>query len=367
MMMKRTLLAMSIPAVLMAGSVNAAEIYNKDGNRLDLYGKVVGERGWTFSNNKGDNADSSYMRLGIKGRTQISSQLIGYGQWESQMKASGNAATNTRLAFVGFDFGPYGTLDYGRKHGIAYDAAAATDQFVGWGNDGWNSTDNFMTARGNSMLTYRNKDFFGAVKGLTVALQFQGKNNYSQSSKGANGEGFGTSISYTLPIDLTLTAAYANSNRTPTQKPGVDGDGVGNKAETAGISIAYDANHIYAALMYAQTNNAVPLPGKLAGNKFANKTQNFEAFLQYQFDFGLSPSIGYLESKADDLAANGNFKGGKADLLKYVEAGAKYTFNKNMNIYAAYQFNLLKKDDIYNVTYTNSTDDQMVLGVTYQF
>jgi outer membrane protein N len=40
--MQRKVLALMIPALLMAGSAHAAEIYNKDGNKLDLYGKVDG-------------------------------------------------------------------------------------------------------------------------------------------------------------------------------------------------------------------------------------------------------------------------------------------------------------------------------------
>jgi outer membrane protein N len=39
--MKRKVLALVIPALL-AGAAHAAEIYNKDGNKLDLYGKVDG-------------------------------------------------------------------------------------------------------------------------------------------------------------------------------------------------------------------------------------------------------------------------------------------------------------------------------------
>ncbi len=38
--MKRKVLAMLVPALLVAGAANAAEVYNKDGNKLDLYGKV---------------------------------------------------------------------------------------------------------------------------------------------------------------------------------------------------------------------------------------------------------------------------------------------------------------------------------------
>ncbi|HBV8601548.1 TPA: hypothetical protein MD755_005342 [Klebsiella oxytoca] len=35
-MMKRKILAAVIPALLVAGAANAAEIYNKNGNKLDL-------------------------------------------------------------------------------------------------------------------------------------------------------------------------------------------------------------------------------------------------------------------------------------------------------------------------------------------
>lgn len=40
-MMKRKILAAVIPALLAAATANAAEIYNKDGNKLDLYGNVT--------------------------------------------------------------------------------------------------------------------------------------------------------------------------------------------------------------------------------------------------------------------------------------------------------------------------------------
>ncbi len=43
--MKRKVLAILAPALLMAGLVNAAEIYNSNGNKLDLYGKVDGLHG----------------------------------------------------------------------------------------------------------------------------------------------------------------------------------------------------------------------------------------------------------------------------------------------------------------------------------
>lgn len=38
----------------------------------------------------------------------------------------------------------------------------------------------------------------------------------------------------------------------------------------------------------------------------ANKAQNFEAVAQYQFDFGLRPSVAYLKSKGKDINGYGD-------------------------------------------------------------
>ncbi len=48
--MKVKVLSLLVPALLVAGAANAAEVYNKDGNKLDLYGKVDGLH--YFSDNK---------------------------------------------------------------------------------------------------------------------------------------------------------------------------------------------------------------------------------------------------------------------------------------------------------------------------
>jgi outer membrane pore protein C len=57
---------------------------------------------------------------------------------------------------------------------------------------------------------------------------------------------------------------------------------------------------------------------------------------QYQFDFGLRPSVAYLQSKGKDIEGYGD-----QDLLKYVDVGATYYFNKNMSTYVDYKINLL--------------------------
>ncbi|CZY75075.1 porin [Enterobacter kobei] len=61
-MMKRNILAVVIPALLVAGAANAAEIYNKNGNKLDFYGKVNAEHDFVTSGDNTNNNDATYLR-----------------------------------------------------------------------------------------------------------------------------------------------------------------------------------------------------------------------------------------------------------------------------------------------------------------
>lgn len=124
--MKVKVLSLLVPALLVAGAANAAEVYNKDGNKLDLYGKVDGLH--YFSDNKSEDGDQTYVRLGFKGETQVTDQLTGYGQWEYQIR--GNTSEDnkenspTRVAFAGLKFQDVGSFDYGRNYGVVYDVTS---------------------------------------------------------------------------------------------------------------------------------------------------------------------------------------------------------------------------------------------------
>ncbi|MCX8985537.1 porin [Citrobacter portucalensis] len=367
-MAKKSVLALSVSlAVFMiSGAVNASEIYNKAGNKLDFYGKAVGEHKFTTTGHTSNN-DSSYARIGFRGETQINDSLTGFGQWEYNLDASapedGPQVTKTRLAFAGIKAGEFGSFDYGRNYGAIYDVESFTDILVGWGGDTWNNADNFMTGRTNGVATYRNQDLFGLVDGLAFAIQYQGKNDGgSHDHLKGNGDGVSLSTTYAFGSGFSVAAGYASSNRTSVQKK----DNEGQKAEAWAVAAKYDANSIYTAVMYSETHNLTPLAATkdASGNSvpegFANKTQNFEMVAQYQFDFGLRPSLAYVQSKGKNLGSNHT----SADLKKYIELGTWYYFNKNMNVYGAHQFNLLDEDSAYAGT---GTDNLAVVGITYQF
>ncbi|MBU9846868.1 porin OmpC [Rahnella ecdela] len=374
--MKLKALALIIPALLVAGAAHSAEVYNKDGNKLDLYGKVDGLH--YFSDDAGKDGDQTYIRVGFKGETQITDQLTGYGQWEYNVQANGseNSGTSgnaTRLGFAGLKFGDYGSFDYGRNYGVVYDVEAWTDMLPEFGGDSYTTADNFMVGRTNGVATYRNSDFFGEVKGLNFALQYQGANDGNVSGEGTNnsgthgvrnqnGDGYALSTTYDFGMGVSVGGAYASSDRTNDQINYTNADG--DKADVWTLGAKYDANNVYLATMYSETRNMTAYGD---GSNVANKTQNFEVTAQYQFDFGLRPEVSYLQSKGKDLNENTSRADNDHDLVKYVSVGATYSFNKNMSTYVDYKINLLDNDEDFYKDNGISTDDIVAVGLVYQF
>ncbi|ELP26315.1 Outer membrane protein C precursor [Pantoea agglomerans 299R] len=115
--------------------------------------------------------------------------------------------------------------------------------------------------------------------------------------------------------------------------------------------------------MYGETRNSTPISVVTGLNNTtsaasANKAQNIELVAQYQFDFGLRPSIAYVQSKGKDIEGVGD-----ADLIKYIDVGATYYFNKNMSTYVDYQINQLDDNNALGL----NTDDTVAVGLVYQF
>ena len=367
--MKRKVLAILVPALLMAGAANAAEMYNKDGNKVDLYGKVDARH--TFSDNAGDDGDETYVQIGFKGESQITNDLTGYGQWEyktyaNDTEGAGDKSFN-RLAYAGLKYAEFGSFDYGRNYGVVYDVEAWTDMLPVFGGDSYTWTDNFMNGRANGLATYRNTDFFGLVDGLNFAAQYQGKNDRDDITE-SNGDGWGLSSSYEFD-GFAAGATYAKSDRTDRQvRAASDLNAGGENAEVWAAGLKYDANNIYLATTYSETRNMTAF----GNGHVANKAQNFEVVAQYQFDFGLRPSLAWVYSKGVDLGGNDYHPGNgydyvDQDLVNYADVGATYYFNKNMSTYVDYKINLLDEDDAFYNDNGIATDDIVGVGMTYQF
>lgn len=369
--MKLRYLTVLVSGIVLTGTVSAAEIYNKDGNKLELIGKFHGMH--YHSRNNATNGDYSFVEYGFEGETQINEQLIGFGMWEYEVPVrytedSGSQNNRTKLGYVGMQFGDLGRIDYGRNYGVLYDVGAYTDVMPEFGGD-TSIIDNFLSNRASGVFTYRNTNFFGLLDGFDFAVQYQGENDTGKdSSRGkqeTNGDGYGVSISYTFDNGFSTSAAYANSKRTVGQKTLTSNHG--NNAEAYSVGVKYDANNLYLAALYNETRNMTPF-GSFVGDQnldnlygFADKAKNIELVAQYQFDFGLRPSIGYLQSRTNDLANRQN-----GYLKKYIEVGSTYNFNKNMLTFVDYRINLLEQDDFTRSAHI-FTDNIFTVGMSYMF
>lgn len=364
-----------VATMVMASTAVASEIYNKDGNILDMFGSLVG--GHYFSKDNTKNGDNSFVRYGFSGTTYINDQIVGFGMWEHEISLKNTEGTivnnndKVLLGYAGIKFGNLGSIDYGRNYGVLYDVGAWTDVTPGFGGDIL-FVDNFLSNRSSNVITYRNKNFFGFVNGLDFALQYQGKNDVNKATgrtlKTANGEGYGVSASYSLDNGFAASVAYTNNKRIIEQTALDSNLCCNDNAEAYSLGIKYDGNGMYVAATYGETYNMTPF-GSFCDNLspeyiygFINKAKNIELVAQYQFDFGLRPSVSYLYSKANDAENDGysNF------LKKCVTVGTSYVFSKNVCTTMDYRINLLHKDSFTSASQI-CTDNVIALGLAYAF
>jgi len=363
--MKKFMVIALSPLLLAAPITNAAEIFNKDGNKIDLHGMVDARH--QFSKNADNAGDESYTRLGFKGETEISDGLTGFAQWEYEIKAnsaedSDTGTSYTRLGFAGLKWDDIYSLNYGRNYGLLYDIGAWTDVLPVFGNDSYQDADRFMTGRANNLLTLRNKNFFGLVDGLDFALQYQGKNEgsgesgYGREEENQNGDGYGVSLIWSNDDGINAGVAWTDSQRTLLQKKDRQGSRAG--ALTAGVK--YDANNILLAASYTRSNNLVHIDNY----GWAKKADSWEIASQYSFDSGVQPGIAWVYTRGDVIKNNI----GCADIVNYIDLSLSYILNANITTYADYKINLLNAGDHTEKSALAIPDDNTLgVGIVYQF
>ncbi|ATA21592.1 outer membrane pore protein F [Gibbsiella quercinecans] len=347
---------------LMSWNACAAVIYDKDDNRLDLFGVMIGEYSDITSGAREGRGNSSFAQLGFNGQTQVNDYLSGFGFLNYRFYVSApedEQTTEVREAYAGLQLGRNNFISYGRAFGVMYNVEAYADVAPSVTGKTWAKDDNYMVSRTNSVLTYRNNDFLGLDGKLQLTGQFQAANEASTLAR-SNGNGAGLSLSYDFE-PYSVIAGFSHSERTAEQKV----DHQGDSAEAWAIGMKWEPGNFYFGTVYAETRNMT----MQANDNVANKTRNFEIIGQYQFPFGLKPSLSWVYTQGVDLPASGSFKGGKAQMANYIEIGASYALNSHAGVYLDFLYNLLEKND-----YTDNvgglfagTGNKIVTGVYYGF
>ncbi|MCX8573997.1 MULTISPECIES: porin [unclassified Gilliamella] len=379
--MKRNLLAIAIPALLVAASANASiEVWNKDGNKVDFYGRVKAANHITDRGQAGEGDDTS-ARLGMSGQTQITDWLSGYGRWEYEAKSGKDdqkpGHSEVRYAFAGLNFGDFGSFDYGRNDGVLKAITAYTDVLPEFGGDAANNNWNVLSARTKAVATYRNNNFFGLNDDISFAVQYadNGDNSLTKDNiRGESREAWGTNVQWNI-FDTGLTAGIGYAQSTSSDQ----------RHNTWATGIKYDNYNLYLAANYFQSklkNRYIDHKGHIADEK----VKGIELVAQYgiELDVGrLTPSLAYVQHKLTsgyDGDNKAHYRSGShsSPMAKYVSLGATYDLNKNFSAIVEYKFNLLDHKDIgaamnttnnrgHKKANTPGTKDVLGVGLIYQF
>lgn len=374
-MINRKSLAVFIPILLASSNeVNAVDIFNNHGNKLELYGSINPNHELShgfLSTHIESYDDNTNSILGLSGKINITDKLSSYAQIEykadlflPEEPQQQQKSNSIRLGYAGLKYGDWGSIDYGRNYGIMHDVQSITDRapFI-IKNSLFEYNDSYMLGRNNSLLTYRNDNIFGLSDGLSFALQYQDqiKNKISSKKKYS---GWGASLKYKSNIGLTAIGSFFTA-----QKPdSYNKNHLKNSfVDAYGLGFKYDANDIYIAAFYGAARNVTPLnihQNNSLSPDYINMTQNIEAIAEYNFHSGFHPSLSYLDSKGHN--SNNNLNKNNVELAKQISIATRYEFNKNISAYMNYKINLLKENHF--VIENNITTDNMIgAGIVYQF
>ena len=205
--MKKSLLALAVAAVASASVAQAATVYDKDGTSLAVYGRVQSVIYNGDQNDYQDNSMSTSARLGLDMRTQLASWVDGFAkaEWEA---ANGNDGEgngddagsddfNARYLWVGFDFGQFGAIKFGKFEDAIKYAIAPTDIFEDYGCVGQLGNDDRRS--GQAMYEWSGWGVDFKLSGQTAATNQQVDGAYFADEKLDIDSGFAVSAGYTSP------------------------------------------------------------------------------------------------------------------------------------------------------------------------
>ena len=341
--MNKTMIALAVSAAALATGANAAELYNQDGNSVEMGGRAEAR----LSMKDGKAEDKTRVRLNFLGKVEIQDGLYGVGFYEGEFTTAenGGATDNNdgditnRYTYAGLG-GTFGEVTYGKNEGALGVITDFTDIMAYHGNS---AADKLAVAdRSDNMLSYKGQ--FQDL-GLKASYRFADREETTGGEFTDNGkDGYSLSAIYAIgETGAKLGAGYADQD----------------KSNEYMLSASYAISDLYFAGVFtdgekqttgATTNDAVDY----TGYEFAAAYTLGQTVFSTTYNNAETDS----ETSADNIAID-----------------ATYYFKPNFRGYVSYNFNLISEGDKFGTTnkLTNGTassadaEDELALGLRYDF
>nr|WP_321239720.1 porin [uncultured Tolumonas sp.] len=248
--MKKTLLAV-VTTSLFAASANAATVYDKDGQQVDVYGRIQYQAGQINNdvNGKANNfGGDTLARFGFNGKwaTESDVALISKLEWQVSSEADDSADNNSfvnRYAFAGADFGNGIQATVGTQDSAYVELSDVTDVY----NEYSGLVENQFDSRwdDSAKVTYA-ADGWDLRSSVAFSDQAKDKTEHTDGTRVQNL--YSAAAGYTVKLDdvssLKPVIAYqAKSGE-------VAGESYTDEQYAAGLGYTYDA--FYLASTYGQ-------------------------------------------------------------------------------------------------------------------
>ena len=354
--MKKTLLAVTIPA-LFAVSANAATVYEKDGQKFDVYGRAqanIADKEAARLSGFDNTAEKTTLigtgRIGLKGTTAINSQVSAFARGEWHVNAEQSSANEkdidpaqsgdqtqagdkgqsfyARHLYLGFDGGQAGKILFGQTDTAFYDTLAATDFFNDWGDE------SYASGRQEGQAIYS-----GSWGGYRASAGYQ----FADASQGLS-NAYNASLGYTFGFGMGVGLGAESRNFD----------------QNVGSNTNLDSNNRWAISTSYGTQGA---PGFYAAGLYTAATKTYYAGAADTDEQGWELYGSYTtENKWTFMGGYNRYyqKDQGADVTGYYVADAQYNFTSNFFSYVEYRMEDGKTAGVDN-------NDAVSLGAQYNF
>lgn len=343
--MKKTILALAVPALLAAGVTNAATVYSNDGTTIDLKGSIRLKMEKADSKDVDLKDDSSRIGLGIKHDLGNGLSALGYYEMGYDTQSQGSSQITNRLGYAGFSMNDIGTLTFGRVTAPFDDVAVSDYSYIYGGvmdfgrmedtGAGILGKNNFLARVSNTM-----KVESAQYNGFSAAASYSFGSNADKDQFLAHklDNAYTLAAFYESDFGLTFNAGYGHGKSTSTfdaANQDLDIWGLGAQYQIADFSFAVDYGQAKVDVNTAGVNNykadllglgakyqVIPQSSLYAGYylrdykdnlvEYTDKNEVYVAGVDYQFTKNVVTFIEYAYDKTsytNNLASEADNKG----------------------------------------------------------